>query len=76
MSAGSNPALSMVELNAMISEGTLKWMLRTHPNFDAETFRLAFDAAFDGLRNQQTDYVSADIDSDDLDAIGDLLGKL
>lgn len=76
MSDGNNPAFGVVELNAMITEGSLKWMLRTHPDFDAQAFRLAFDAAFDGFRNQQSNYVSADVDSEDLDAIGDLLGDL
>ena len=76
MSDGNNLAFSIVELNAMITEGTLKWMLRTHPDFDAQAFRSAFDAAFDGFRNEQSNYISADVDSDDLDAIGDLLGDL
>ena len=68
-------AFSVVELNAMITEGTLKWMLRTHPDFNAQAFRSAFDAAFDGLRTNQPQVLS-DIDSDDLDAIGDFLGSL
>lgn len=78
MSDDLNPMLSFVELNAMIFEGKLKWMLRTHPDFDFESFKEVFNT----ITNESIDiensvsHVSDQIDQDDLDAINDLLGGM
>ncbi len=78
MSDGKNLTLSVVEVNAMIRGGRMTWMLRTHPDFDAEAFQLTFNRLFDEIsQNQNTsDYISNDIDEADLDAIDELLGNL
>jgi acyl-coenzyme A synthetase/AMP-(fatty) acid ligase/aryl carrier-like protein/NRPS condensation-like uncharacterized protein len=78
MTDETNPMLSFVELNAMIFEGKLKWMLRTHPDFDCsslkETFNSIAKQAIDG--GNSISIVSDQIDQDDLDAINDLLAGL
>jgi acyl-CoA synthetase (AMP-forming)/AMP-acid ligase II/aryl carrier-like protein len=73
-----NPMLSFVELNAMIFEGKLKWMLRSHPNFDCESFKEVFNTITKesiDIENSVS-HVSDQIDQDDLDAINDLLGGM
>jgi acyl-coenzyme A synthetase/AMP-(fatty) acid ligase/aryl carrier-like protein len=78
MTDDSNPMLSFVELNGMIFEGKLKWMLRTHPDFDCSSFKEVFNSiaaeAIDG--GNSISIVSDQIDQDDLDAINDLLGGM
>jgi len=78
MSDDSNPMLSFVELNAMIFEGKLKWMLRSHPDFDCESFKEGFNTiAKESIDSENSaSYVSDQIDQDDLDAINDLLGGM
>jgi hypothetical protein len=62
----------------MIFEGKLKWMLRTHPDFDCSSFKEVFNSiateAIDGVNS--ISIVSDQIDQDDLDAINDLLGGM
>jgi aryl carrier-like protein len=78
MTDDTNPMLSFVELNAMIFEGKLKWMLRTHPDIDCSSFKEVFNAisteAIDG--GNSISIVSDQIDQDDLDTINDLLAGL
>lgn len=78
MTDDANPMLSFVELNAMIFEGKLKWMLRTHPDFNCSSFMETFNSiakeVIDG--GNSISIVSDQIDQDDMDAINDLLGGM
>ncbi|MFM7683711.1 MAG: condensation domain-containing protein, partial [Bacteroidota bacterium] len=78
MTDDANRMLSFVELNAMIFEGKLKWMLRTHPDFDCSSFMETFNSMTKEVINGENtiSIVSDQIDQDDLDAINDLLGGM
>ncbi len=78
MTSIDNPALSIVELNALIVEGKMKWMLRMHPLFDPSTFKNQLNHSLSKLmeHEHETDYVAQSIDQDELDAINNLLGGL
>jgi hypothetical protein len=73
----SNDVLAFVELNAMIINGKMKWMLRVN----SEWFKTSFATA---LESKISSYMSVvpeednkkDIDDDDLDAINDLLNLI
>ncbi len=74
----SNPVLSFVELNAMIIEGKMKWMLRMHPTMQPNVFMDKLNCSVKEYLNNQnnTDYIAQSIDQDDLDAINNLLGGI
>jgi amino acid adenylation domain-containing protein len=78
MTSVENPVLSMVELNALIIEGKMKWMLRMHPQLDPNTFKNQLNNSVICLmeNTSETDYIDQSIDQDDLDAINDLLGGM
>lgn len=78
MTSVENPVLSMVELNALIVEGKMKWMLRMHPQLDPYIFKNQLNnSVIDLMENRnETDYIDQSIDQDDLDAINDLLAGL
>ena len=78
MTDSTNPTLSFVELNAMIIEGKMKWMLRMHPSMDAILFKDILNKGVKELMSNTviTDYVAQSIDQDDLDAINNLLGGI
>lgn len=73
-----NPTFAVVELNALIVEGKMKWMLRTHPKFDVTTFKLKLNSTTGNLigSNKDIEYIDQSIDQDDMDAINALLGEL
>jgi hypothetical protein len=66
----------MVELNALIVEGKMKWMLRMHPKLDSYAFKNQLNNSVNKIRgdNNESEYIAQSIDQDDLDAINDLLG--
>lgn len=73
-----NPLLGYIEWNALVLNGQIKWMLRTHPQISAKALHEAIEQARDRL-NEQKPSISADLsalDADDLDAIAGLLGEL
>ena len=76
MTSVDNPTLSMVELNALILEGKMKWMLRMHPELDPSAFKIQLNNSVIKLmgNNKNSDYIAQSIDQDDLDAINKLLG--
>jgi hypothetical protein len=78
MTSADNPVLSMVEVNALIVEGKMKWMLRMHPQFNPYTLKNQINNSVFKImgNNQESDYIAQSIDQDDLDAINDLLGGL
>jgi hypothetical protein len=78
MTSADNPVLSMVEVNALIVEGKMKWMLRMHPQLNPYTLKNQINNSVVKImgNNQESDYISQSIDQDDLDAINDLLGGL
>lgn len=74
-----NSMLAHVEINALIVEGKLRWMFRSHPNFELTSYCDAFElfsqkqlAEHFGHRP----HVDVSIDEDDLQAIDDLLNDL
>lgn len=73
MTDKSNFVIGQVELNAMVIDGKLKWMLRANPNFDVKTFKTSFNKVFNEYITS-VNYISSDIDNDDLEAISNLLG--
>ena len=56
-----------------LTDGKLKWMLRANPNFDVKTFKTSFNKVFNEYITS-VNYISSDIDNDDLEAISNLLG--
>jgi amino acid adenylation domain-containing protein len=78
MTSVENQVLSMVELNALIVEGKMKWMLRMHPQLDPYTFKnqLNNSVIYFMENTNETDYIDQSINQDDLDAINDLLAGL
>jgi hypothetical protein len=68
----------MVEMNALIVEGKMKWMLRMHPNMDPSIFKDQLNDSLNGLMNTEnkSNFIAQSIDQDDLDAINNLLGGL
>jgi len=74
----NNSVLSFVELNAMIIEGKMKWMLRMHPTMQPNIFKDKLNNSVKDFLNHQdnTDYIAQSIDQDDLDAINNLLGGI
>jgi amino acid adenylation domain-containing protein len=78
MTSADNPVLSMVEVNALIVEGKMKWMLRMHPQLDPYTLKNQLNNSVIKImgNNHESDYITQSIDQDDLDAINDLLGGL
>ena len=75
----NNLTLGIVEINAMIIEGKMKWMLRTHPNFKHLEFRKAFDSFSQNqlrIEAYSKHEVDESIDQDDLNAIDNLLNGL
>ena len=75
MTSVDNPVLSMVELNALIVEGKMKWMLRMHPKLDSYAFKNQLNNSVIKImaNNHESEYIAQSIDQDDLDAINDLL---
>ena len=76
MTSLDNPVLSNVELNALIVEGKMKWMLRMHPKLDPTKFKNELTNIVNkllGIKNE-SEFIDQSIDQDDLDAINDLLG--
>ena len=78
MTDTSNPALGIVEVNAMIIEGKMKWMLRMHPDLDPTSFRDTLNGIVAQLISgkKTTDYLVGSIEQSDIDAIDDLLSNL
>lgn len=78
MTSLDNPTFAAVELNALIVEGKMKWMLRTHPKFDVTSFKLKLNSFAEDLIGSKTvkEYIDQSIDQDDIDAINALLGEL
>jgi amino acid adenylation domain-containing protein len=78
MTSLENPVLGMVEMNALIVEGKMKWMLRMHPNMDPSIFKDQLNDSLNGLMNTEnkSNFIAQSIDQDDLDAINNLLGGL
>ncbi len=78
MTDPENQLLAFVELNAMIVEGKLKWMLRSHPDFPAESFVKTFHShTRENIHSANSGgYIDASLQQNDLDAIDDLLSKL
>lgn len=78
MTSADNPVLSIVEVNALILEGKMKWMLRMHPQLDPYTLKNQLNNSVIKImgNNHESDYSTQSIDQDDLDAINDLLGGL
>lgn len=78
MTSVENQVLSMVELNALIVEGKMKWMLRMHPQLDPYTFKNQLNnSVINFIENtNETNYIDQSINQDDLDAINDLLAGL
>ena len=76
MTDPSNPALSVVEVNSMIMEGKMKWMIRVHPDLDPAPFRDTLNTFVSSMISGKIapDYIAGSIDQDDLDAIGDIIG--
>jgi aryl carrier-like protein len=78
MTSLENPVLGMVEMNALIVEGKMKWMLRMHPKMDPSVFRDQLNESLNELMNTEnkSNFIAQSIDQDDLDAINHLLGGL
>ena len=76
--AANDADVAKVELNALIVEGKMKWMLRMHPKLDPYIFKNQLNnSVIDLMENRnETDYIDQSIDQDDLDAINDLLAGL
>ena len=76
MTSVDNPTLSIVELNALIIEGKMKWMLRMHPELNPSAFKIQLNNNIIQLMdyNKNSNYIAQSIDQDDLDAINNLLG--
>jgi hypothetical protein len=78
MTSLDNPTFAVVELNALIVEGKMKWMLRTHPKLDLTSFKLKLNSFAEDLIGNKNimEYIDQSIDQDDIDAINALLGEL
>lgn len=75
----NNPLLGHVEINALIVEGELQWMLRSHPEVDLKNFRNLFiNWAQENIQDSHVNQISIDesIDTEDINAINDLLNGL
>jgi len=74
----NNFMMSIVEINALIIEGKIKWMLRSHPEFDLNGFAHEFEkfSNLGMLAVGDNAYIDASIDEDDREAIDDLLSEL
>jgi non-ribosomal peptide synthetase component F/aryl carrier-like protein len=74
-----NFLLGHVEINALIVEGKMRWMLRTHPSFDSKHFEEAltsFSKENISAELQGETFIHDSVDSDDMNAIDDLLSDL
>ena len=73
----SNDVLAFVELNAMIINGKMKWMLRVNTEWFKTSFAHSLESKISsymtGIPEEDT---KKDIDDDDLDAINDLLNLI
>jgi amino acid adenylation domain-containing protein len=74
----NNPVFGMVELNALIIEGKMQWMLRMHPTLDPTPFKEALNATIQQTikDNAAQTHIDESIDDEDRNAIEDLLNDL
>ena len=74
----NNPVFGMVELNALIIEGKMQWMLRMHPTLDPTPFKEALNATILQIikDNAAQTHIDESIDDEDRNAIEDLLNDL
>lgn len=74
-----NTMLAHVEINAMIVEGKLRWMMRSHPSFNLTSYMNAFQLFASTQLNVAPSisaHVDDSIDLEDRNAIEDLLNGL
>jgi acyl-coenzyme A synthetase/AMP-(fatty) acid ligase/aryl carrier-like protein len=74
-----NSMLAHVEINALIVEGKLRWMFRSHPNFELTSYCDAFEQfsqKYLAMHLGHRPHIDLSIDEDDLHAIDDLLNDL
>jgi hypothetical protein len=74
-----NTMLAHVEINAMIVEGKLRWMMRSHPSFNLTSYMNAFQLFASTQLNiapSISAHVDDSIDLEDRNAIEDLLNGL
>jgi hypothetical protein len=74
-----NTMLAHVEINAMIVEGKLRWMMRSHPSFNLTSYMNAFQLFANNQLNVAPSisaHVDDSIDLEDRNAIEDLLNGL
>ena len=74
-----NTMLAQVEINAMIVEGKLRWMMRSHPSFNLTSYMNAFQLFASTQLNAASSisaHVDDSIDLEDRNAIEDLLNGL
>jgi len=73
----NNPLLAYLEINAIVLQGRVKWMFRSHPGFDLVAFKKDWDSVGSKLgaggESGGGFYVDEGIGKDDLDTIADLL---
>ena len=73
----TNNSLAFVELNAMIINGKMKWMLRINSEWFKTSFGNTLECKISQYMSGFSEEVSKkDIDDDDLDAINDLLNLI
>jgi hypothetical protein len=75
MTDPNNPVLGYFELNALIAEGKIKWMLNVHPDINPDDFKTELALTIQKLMDypDRPDYTADSIDQDDLNAIRDFL---
>jgi acyl-coenzyme A synthetase/AMP-(fatty) acid ligase/aryl carrier-like protein len=70
-----NPMLAYLEINALIIQGKVRWIFRSHPDFDLKTFVNNWEDAAQLMTedNPEVAYIADEIGRDDLDTIAGLL---
>jgi hypothetical protein len=76
MVCADNEAMGMVEINALIVQGKLKWMLRAYKSFPVDRFRELFEAIPFEIDDEALVDIDDSIAKEDIDAIGDLLNDM
>jgi acyl-coenzyme A synthetase/AMP-(fatty) acid ligase/aryl carrier-like protein len=73
-----NPMLAFIELNAIVLDFKIKWMLRTHPSVDISLLKNQLNAAMQSIKNQINMLKNplSQVDSDDLDIIENLIADI